>query len=82
MDQSEDKSMTSSGSTSSEPRYPLITVPMVGEDGNGAAVIARVRQALRRGGVGADEIKRFSEEATSGDYDNLLQTVMRWVDTE
>jgi hypothetical protein len=30
--------------------------------------------------VDADELAAFTTEATSGDYDHLLQTVMRWVD--
>jgi len=29
-----------------------------------------------------EEIDSFSNEARSGDYNHLLQTVMSWVDTE
>jgi len=32
--------------------------------------------------VPQDEIDAFFAEATSGDYDHLLQTTMRWVDWE
>jgi hypothetical protein len=63
-----------------EVRYPNVTVPMAGQDGNVFAVIGRVNKALRRAGVSAAEISEFTAEATSGDYDNALMTVMRWVD--
>jgi len=63
-----------------QPRHPEITVQLTGRDGNAFAVIGRVRQALRRARVPNAEIKQFIEEATSSDYDHLLQTVMEWVD--
>lgn len=63
----------------SEVRYPNIEVELSGQDGNAFFIIGRVQQALRRNRVPDDEITEFREEATSGDYDNVLQTVMRWV---
>jgi|MudIll2142460700_1097286.scaffolds.fasta_scaffold585609_2 hypothetical protein len=60
-------------------KYPGIRVKLVGEDGNAFAIIGRVRLALRRGGVPADEVEAFSEDAMSGDYDHVLQTCMKWV---
>ncbi len=60
--------------------YPDITVELEGQDGNGFTIVGRVSKALRRHGVDSDEIKRFRTEATSGDYDHLLQTVMEWVE--
>lgn len=62
-------------------KYPDVTVQLSGEDGNAFFIIARVTKALRRAGVPKDEIDLFAEEATAGDYDNVLQTVMRWVQT-
>ena len=62
------------------PKYPEIEVQLVGEDGNAFAILGRVIKAMRRGGVEQSEIDTFQQEATSGDYDNLLQTVMKWVD--
>ena len=62
------------------PRYPDVHVQLSEMDGNGFVIIGRTRTALRRHGVPHEEIEEFSSEATSGDYDNLLQTVMRWVD--
>lgn len=61
------------------PLHPEAVAQLSQCDGNALAIIGRVRLALRRAGVPADEINRFQSEATSGDYDNLLQTAMRWV---
>ena len=63
----------------SEPKYPNVVVELVGEDGNAFAILGRVRRALREAGVGKAEVDAFTAEATSGNYDHLLQTVMRWV---
>ena len=63
-----------------EVKYPDITVELVGQDGNAFAILGSVSQALRRADVSKAEIKEFTDEATSGDYDHLLQTCMRWVD--
>jgi hypothetical protein len=59
-------------------RHPEITVPLTGTDGNAFAVLAAVRAALRSAGHG-DEVAAFLAEATSGDYQHLLATCMRWV---
>lgn len=60
-------------------KYPNIVVQLSGLDGNAAVLIGTVRRALVRQGVPADEVTAFSTEATSGDYDNVIQTCMRWV---
>jgi hypothetical protein len=65
-----------------QPKYPDIRVELVGHDGNAFAIIGRVRQAMRRATVPAEDIDAFSKEATSSNYDHLLQTVMIWVDVE
>ena len=67
---------------SEDVKYPDIYVPLVGEDGNAFAILGRVRSALRQHDVPADKISEFMTEATSGDYNHLLRTVMRWVNTE
>lgn len=63
-----------------DPKYPDIEVQLTGTDGNAYAIMGAVSQALRKHGVPAEEITEFTEESMSGDYDNLLQTAMRWVD--
>jgi hypothetical protein len=65
-----------------QPRYPNIRVQLVGQDGNAFSIIGRTRVALRRGGVHAEAIDAFVQEATSGDYNHLLQTVMKWVSVD
>jgi len=63
-------------------RHPEITLKLVGEDGNAFFIISRARQAMRRAGLPTAEIEEFSREATSGDYDNVLATCMKWFDVE
>jgi len=61
-------------------KYPNIKVQLSGEDGNAFAIMGRVGKALRRAKVSQEEIEKYYEESKSGDYDNLLQTAMRWVE--
>jgi len=62
-------------------KYPDVSVRLVGEDGNAFALLGRVSKALKRGGHG-DVVDEFMDEATAGDYNDLLNTVMRWVDVD
>jgi len=64
-----------------EPKYPLIKVKLTGEDGNAFAILGRVTKALRNARVPVEERKKFQAEATATDYNNVLQTVMKWVNT-
>lgn len=65
-----------------EPKYPGIVVELVGQDGNAFAILGRVTKALRRANVPEGMVKAFYAEATSGNYDHLLQTVMEWVSVD
>lgn len=60
-------------------KYPDIDVRLTGEDSNAFSVISRVVKALKDAGVSREEVEEFQTEAMSGDYNNLLQTCMRWV---
>jgi hypothetical protein len=62
------------------PKYPHIAVHLTGADGNAYSILGRVNRALRQAGVSQAEREAFMQEATAGDYDGLLQTVMRWVE--
>jgi len=55
-------------------KYPDIDVQITGQDGNAFAILGKVRNALPR------EVRsEFMTEATSGDFNHLLATAMRWV---
>lgn len=63
-------------------RFPKAKVKLVGEDGNAFFILGRVTTELKRAGATREELNEFEKEATSGDYDHLLRTVMEWVDVE
>lgn len=60
-------------------RYPDVDVTLVGVDSHPFAIIKAVSDGLRAAGVGARERDEFRDEALGGDYDNVIQTAMRWV---
>lgn len=66
----------------SEPKYPDITVRLVGEDGNAFSIMGRVSAALKDAGVSKEEREEYFAESTAGDYNHLLRTAMAWVSTE
>jgi hypothetical protein len=63
-----------------EIKYPHVKVRLTGRDGNAFAILGAVMNALKKEKVPPEQIAVFRAEAMSGDYDNLLQTAMRWVD--
>jgi hypothetical protein len=62
-----------------KPKYPNAKAKLTGEDGNSYAILGAVRRAMKKAGVSVEEIEEFTEEATSGDRDHLLQTCIKWV---
>lgn len=60
-------------------KFPHIDVQLVGNDGNAFAILGAVSKAMRRAGVSKADIDAFTKEATSGDYDDLLGTCMKYV---
>jgi hypothetical protein len=60
------------------PKHPDVVVTLTGQDGNAFAVLGRCREAARNAGLSEDEIASFMDEAMADDYDQLLQTAMRW----
>lgn len=68
------------GADAMQVRHPEIEVQLTGEDGNAFAIIGKVCHALRRAHVPAEEVSEFTADATSGDYDHVLQTCMKWVE--
>ena len=63
------------------PKADRPVLVLVGTDGNAFSILAKARRALRLAGRG-EEWTTFEVEATSGNYDHLLATVMRWFEVE
>lgn len=66
----------------SEVKFPYVTVQLSGEDGNAFSIIGRVGSALRKAGASQQDVNQFTDEAMSGDYDNVIRTAARWVNVE
>jgi len=69
-------------------KYPKITVKLTGGSGNAFMIVGKMRRELRIGLENTYKLSRdeanslviaFTTEATSGDYDKVLQTCMKWV---
>jgi hypothetical protein len=58
--------------------FPQIEVQLTGRDGNAFMIIGTVAAALRRAGH-YEAAETYVNEATSGDYNNVLTTSMRTV---
>jgi len=65
-----------------KPKYPQVEVELVGKDGNAFAILGRCQKAVRRAGLPKEVFDQYKAEATSGDYDHLLQTTMEWFNAE
>ena len=60
-------------------RFPDVYVDLLNIDSNAFSIIGTTRAALRRAGATSEELDEFMSEATDGDYDHLLRTVIQWV---
>lgn len=60
-------------------KYPHVEVQLSGRDGNSLIIMGTVTKAMRRAGISDSEISKFREQCLSGDYYNLIQTCMKWV---
>ena len=61
------------------PKYPKVTVKLVGKDANAFDVLGKVAAAMDQAGVPQGEVDAFMHAAMAHDYDHLLRTVMNWV---
>lgn len=55
---------------------------IVGQDGNAFNILGRALKAGRKAGWTDDQVKQFQNESTSGNYDNLLQTCMKYFEVK
>lgn len=60
------------------PKYPNIEVQLTGQDGNAFYILGMCMQAMRRAGLPQSERDEFKKQATSGDYNHLLNTCIEW----
>ncbi|MFT4326786.1 MAG: hypothetical protein ACMXYK_04755 [Candidatus Woesearchaeota archaeon] len=52
---------------------------IIGEDGNAFAILGKARRVAQQNNMNWDEIQA---EATQGDYDHLLSTMMKYFEVE
>ena len=57
-----------------------VEVQLSGQDGNAFAIMGSVQKALKQAGATKEDIDTYLSESMSGDYDNLLQTAMKYVE--
>lgn len=63
-------------------KHPEITVQLVGKNGNAFYILGLCKSAMERNHLLQSEIDQFMSEATSGDYNHLLATIMAWFDVD
>jgi hypothetical protein len=64
------------------PRYPHIHVKLLGENGNAYAILARTARALKVGDVSKKRRDEYLKEAMCGNFQELVQTTMKWVNCD
>lgn len=53
---------------------------LVGIDGNAYSIMGYVRKAMKAEGKTAEEMKAYTDDATSGEYNHLLAVSMEMID--
>lgn len=63
-----------------DPKYPDVKVTVY--DGNAINILSKCKNAARRAGLEEEVIDQYLQEATSGNYQKLLQTSFEWFDVD
>jgi len=63
-------------------KYPDVVVELTDIDGNAFSIMGATTKALSRAGISKEEQNEYFAEATSGDYDHLISTTLKWVSVE
>lgn len=63
------------------PLYPNIKISLSTLNGNAFVILGACIKNMKKADFTKDQIENFKNEATSGDYDHLLQTVMKYFTT-
>jgi hypothetical protein len=62
------------------PYFPDAEVELTGGPDHAVLIFMKVRRALERAGAGLGEVALFMSIVTSGDYNNVIATCMRWAE--
>ena len=64
-----------------KPKYSSIVIDfdLSGPGGNAFFILGRVKNGFDKNGVTDKEWEEFHKDATSGDYNHLLNTCRKWV---
>ena len=63
-------------------KYPDVVVELTSIDGNAFSIMGATQRAMKRAGIPKEECDLYFKEATSGDYDHLISTTLKWVSVE
>jgi len=55
---------------------------LTGSDGNAFAILGKAQRVAKKAGWEKEKIDAVLKEATSGDYDHLLQTMMKYFEVD
>lgn len=61
------------------PNLPQVDMELVGADGNAFAILGRFKREARKQGWDAESITKVTNHAMAGDYNNLLATLIPFV---
>ena len=53
---------------------------LVGIDGNAFSIMGYTAKAMKEASFSKEEIKKYHDDATSGDYHHLVCVSMQWLD--
>ena len=62
------------------PKYPEVQFQLVGIDGNAFSILGTAQKFARKAGLSKEQIEEYVNEATSGDYNNVISTTMNYFD--
>jgi hypothetical protein len=57
-----------------------VRLRLTGKDGNAFNILGMAQAALRKAGATPEQKKEYLDEATAGDYNDLLRVTMEWFD--
>lgn len=60
--------------------FDKVKVKILGEDGNGFAIMGRVLKAMKEAEIPKEIRDKYIKEVTSGDYNNLLTVTLQYVE--